>query len=698
MSDADRQSPERADGGAMAGGLPVDGLLVSGELKLDLARGRAWLGHTRLALGGRAFALLKLLMYRAQHDVAKTQIIDQVWHGAAVSDSVLTTAVREIRQALNDNARNPDYIQTVHGSGYKFIRPVQRQAAAPDDPPLAQGQSPQPQSPQPQPVERGGRRRVVLAVAVSTTIVAAVLFVILHYNTERNEALRRIAALFDEPAQPAKPARTAVAVLPFVAMSDGPEDEYFADGLTEEILNSLAALPGLKVTARTSSFQYKGRTTPVEQIGQELGVRYVVEGSVRRAENELRIIAQLVRVDNQFHVWSKAYDAADDTVIHTQKDIAENIATALGVLLSDDQRTRMRRIGARNVDAFIAYQKGVELFERAHTDLPTSLDDLRAANVFFGQATGHDDAFLDPHIRRLDYYLHALHSNASARTPLYTDEQAAVIAADLRQAVAETLARADDPPLRAAIQSIEILVSDNWRGLRERLETALTMTPYDEEVLWFSTPAMLWQPTQLEKLAMRAFDISRRNSWPLYLAGRSAHFRGDHQREADLLALGLEQWPDADGLRALAVFSQLHMGRTDEARRLAKPIRSARYLKLVTHNILLAEGRVVEAAAISDDYRQTIGDNLQFLLAHLGVRGERALSNELAAVVDSRPAGPFTLLTAIELCGCDPMFDLAVTPNLAARLNDAGLPWPPRPLASAVGQGPVPPPFHEASQ
>ena len=118
----------------------------------------------------------------------------------------------------------------------------------------------------------------------------------------------------------------SVAVLPFVAMSSGPDDEYFADGLTEEILNSLAQLPELLVTARTSAFSFKGQDIPVQDIAATLGVQHIVEGSVRRSGDRLRVTAQLIRADDGFHLWSDNYDSTSADMISVQESIAEKIA------------------------------------------------------------------------------------------------------------------------------------------------------------------------------------------------------------------------------------------------------------------------------------------------------------------------------------------------------------------------------------
>jgi len=186
-------------------------------------------------------------------------------------------------------------------------------------------------------------------------------------------------AAAEQPARQTPANVKSLAVLPFVAMSSGPDDEYFADGLTEEILNSLSQLPELLVTARTSSFHFKGQDIPVQQIAATLGVQHIVEGSVRRSGDRLRVTAQLIRAADGFHLWSETYDSTSSDTIQVQEDIAVKIAGAMNVVMDDDKREAMRKVGLRNVDAFVDYQKAQELYVKAHSE-PDPVRYLRQAN------------------------------------------------------------------------------------------------------------------------------------------------------------------------------------------------------------------------------------------------------------------------------------------------------------------------------
>jgi TolB-like protein len=208
-------------------------------------------------------------------------------------------------------------------------------------------------------------------------------------------------------ARPTIVAQASIAVLPFTALSSGADDSYFADGLTEEIINALSALPDLLVTARTSAFYFKGKDVPIPEIAAALGVAHIVEGSVRRSGDKVRITAQLIRASDGFHLWSQTYDHSlgDDFAVQTR--IAESVASTLGVLLDERKRATMEDIGVRDVEAFVAYQWGAELFNRAHNEGPM-LALLACANIEFEAAIARKPDFADALFQHADYYAHFL--------------------------------------------------------------------------------------------------------------------------------------------------------------------------------------------------------------------------------------------------------------------------------------------------
>ena len=275
----------------------------------------------------------------------------------------------------------------------------------------------------------------------------------------------------------------SVAVLPFVAMSNGPDDDYFSDGLTEEIINALAQLPDLLVTARTSAFHFKDANLPIDEIARQLGVEHVVEGSVRRAGDQLRITAQLIRASDGFHLWSQAYDRRTQETFAVQSDIAEKVASALNVFLDDTMRERMKRAGTRNVEAFISFQKGMGLYERAHQE-PSQISLLRRANIEFENAIAMSPELVEAYHYHSDLSSHIVISHAAGELDGNITEP------DLDRAPGE-LTRDYEQTIRYAKNANQLrnaefgltLLTGQWQGLRAITDLSLT-TEGCETALW----------------------------------------------------------------------------------------------------------------------------------------------------------------------------------------------------------------------
>jgi adenylate cyclase len=208
------------------------------------------------------------------------------------------------------------------------------------------------------------------------------------------------AALPSAPAAPALPAAEAtaadeapdsVAILPFVDMSPGRDQEYFCDGIAEEIINSLCCIRDLRIASRTSSFQFKGRAADVREIGRTLGVGAVLEGSVRKAGERVRITAQLVSSTDGYHLWSESYDRELCDVFAIQTEIAQKLVDALRVSLSRQERELIQRRGTNNAEAYDLYLRG-----QAHLRDGTDTE-MGPAIQFFREAIRRDERFAQAH-------------------------------------------------------------------------------------------------------------------------------------------------------------------------------------------------------------------------------------------------------------------------------------------------------------
>jgi TolB-like protein/tetratricopeptide (TPR) repeat protein len=212
-------------------------------------------------------------------------------------------------------------------------------------------------------------KAVVIAAAVVISLGAAVGLGFYFWSSTPREGAPTVAAMTDK----------SIAVLPFVDMSEKKDQEYFGDGMAEEIINMLAQVPNLRVPARTSSFFFKGKSTKLADIARELGVADVLEGSIRRSGNQIRVTAQLVRADNGYHLWSKTYDRPIDDMFKVQDEIANSVVQALQITLMGGPLTRQKG-GTQNLDAYQVYLRGMSsMWQGSVPTLTAARDDFDLA-------------------------------------------------------------------------------------------------------------------------------------------------------------------------------------------------------------------------------------------------------------------------------------------------------------------------------
>jgi adenylate cyclase len=210
-------------------------------------------------------------------------------------------------------------------------------------------------------------------------------------DQERLMSALRKAGLPDKPPLPL-PDKPSIAVLPFVNMSGDPEQEYFSDGITEEIITALSKVPKIFVIARHSSFTYKGKPIWVPTVGKELGVRYVLEGSVRKAGNKVRITAQLVDAQSGNHLWAERYDRDLKDIFAIQDEITMKIITALQVKLTEGEQASLDAKGTDNLDAYLMFLQGIEHFRRLNKE------DMAIARKMCEEAIALDPEWPTPYL------------------------------------------------------------------------------------------------------------------------------------------------------------------------------------------------------------------------------------------------------------------------------------------------------------
>jgi TolB-like protein len=277
----------------------VDRDLVFGSFRLSVKRRELLKNGTAVQLGSRAYDLLLALVRRKGSLATKDELLAEAWPGTVVEENNLQVQISTLRKALGDDPDGARYLLTVPGRGYRFVAPVEVAADSSHGPP--------------NPTD---------------------------------------AHLSDAPARLPLPDKPSIAVLPFTNLSGDPEQEYFADGMAEEILTALARCTWLFVIARNSSFTYKGRAVDVRQVGRELGVRYVLEGSVRRAGSRLRFTGQLIDAMSGAHIWADRFDGELNDVFDLQDRITENVVAAIEPKLQLAEIERLKHKTSADLNAY----------------------------------------------------------------------------------------------------------------------------------------------------------------------------------------------------------------------------------------------------------------------------------------------------------------------------------------------------------
>jgi TolB-like protein/DNA-binding winged helix-turn-helix (wHTH) protein len=329
-----------------------ESVLRFGVFELDCRAGQLRKSGVIVRLPPQPFKILTLLISRPDQIVTREDIRRQIWGDETFVyfDQGLNHCIRQIRAALGDDAETPRYIETLPRRGYRFIYPVKPAFIAPvatapgDEHPIAGNASAR---------RREGKSLLfnfaVLAPAAVILILAAV--VSLNIAGLRNRLLGRATG---------PPRIRSIAVLPLKNLSGDPDQEYFAEGLTEELITTLGKISALRVISRTSVMRYKDATTPLPEIARDLNVDAIVEGTVQRAGNRVRITANLLYAPTDQHLWAESYERDLVDQLSLQDDVARDIATAIRVNVTPWEHTQLTTARPVNPKAHEDYLKGMQ--------------------------------------------------------------------------------------------------------------------------------------------------------------------------------------------------------------------------------------------------------------------------------------------------------------------------------------------------
>jgi TolB-like protein len=315
---------------------------VFGECVLDTDRRELSWRSESVAVGPQVFDLLMRLIENRGRVVSKDELFDVIWRGRTVSESTLTSHVNFARRAIGDTGEEQRLIRTIPRKGFRFVGDVREAPPA--------------------------------SAAISS----------LAETAPSHSAVTPLGALA-EPDQP------SVAVLPFLNLSGDPEQDYFADGVVEDIIGALSRMRWLFVVARNSSFTYKGRAVDVKQVGRELGVRYVLEGSVRKAGNRVRVTGQLIDATAGAHLWAERFDSTLDDIFDLHDELAASVVGAIAPQLERAEIRRARHKPTEKLDAYDYYLRAMASFHQG------SQEGMNEALPLFYQAIERDPDFASAH-------------------------------------------------------------------------------------------------------------------------------------------------------------------------------------------------------------------------------------------------------------------------------------------------------------
>jgi TolB-like protein/DNA-binding winged helix-turn-helix (wHTH) protein len=302
---------------------------------LDLKRGCLRKVDREIDLRPKSFEVLRHLVENAGRLVSKDELVKVVWPDVIVTDESLTQCVSEVRRALGDGEQR--LIKTVPRRGYLFAAPVSWSSAE-----RTVFNAPKADNSAPAKAQDLGQQRLK-TVAEPTRV----------YGASLDEVAGKSASALTLPDTP------SIAVLPFQNMSGDLEQEYFADGVVEEIITALSRFRHLFVIARNSSFIYKGRSVDVKQVGRELGVRYVLEGSVRKVANKVRIAGQLVDTSLGTHLWADRFNGSLEDIFDLQDQVTACVVGAIAPKLEQAEIERAKRKPTESLDAYDLYLRGI---------------------------------------------------------------------------------------------------------------------------------------------------------------------------------------------------------------------------------------------------------------------------------------------------------------------------------------------------
>jgi TolB-like protein/DNA-binding winged helix-turn-helix (wHTH) protein len=428
---------------------PASRVLRFDGFELDVRAGELRKAGAKIRLQGQPIQVLTALLNNAGELVTREELRTQVWPAETFVDfdHSLHNAIARIREALGDSAGTPRYIETLPRRGYRFIGAVERVGI--EESPPSSPTEPSIEAPLAPP--RSRRRAALIAVLLLLILVTVVIATVLALGFSHHLS--------------AAPSVRSIAVLPLDNFSGDPAQEYFVDGMTDELITDLAKIGGLRVISRTSVMRYKGTRKALPEIARELNVDGIIEGSVMRSGQRVRITAQLLYAPTDKHLWAETYERDLGDVLSLQSEVAQAIAQQVRAQVTPQQQARFSAVHPVNPEAYDAYMRGRYYFFNAFT----TPQDLALAKTNFEEAVQKDPGFALAYSGVADAYLYsALFRQVSPETAYGPAEDALRHAQKLDDNVGE---------IHDTLAVISWRYNWDWEATERELNRAIALVP-----------------------------------------------------------------------------------------------------------------------------------------------------------------------------------------------------------------------------
>jgi len=494
--------------------------------------------------------LLMLLASRPGEVLTRIEIEEQVWPDVVVSYDALTKSIGKLRDALGDTGKPSTYVQTIPKKGYRLIAPVANDEGASRESQSGDDNSAEVAKP-------ARRNRFVVSYIVTLGAVISLVLGLLNLQKDDSPNLHNPGDTSSKPS---------LIVLPFRNLNDDPQQDYFTQGITDDLITVLSGYSGIEVVSSSISFQYAESNPNLKTLVDDLGVRYVVEGSIRKSAEQLRINVQVTDAQRGTNLWAEQYNQPLTSLFDIQDEVRTKIISALSIKLNEAETSKEQKRYTNNVHAYDLFLRGQSnLIKRA------SAKDNRQARKYFEQAIA-----IDPHFARA--YAALAMANADAYRHDWTDNPDMKGRIALQQA---HYALELDPELRYATLAngyVELFVASNHEQAARMAERTLQLDPNNADAhLLLAT--IYVHANEYKKSEAYVESSMRLNPTPpsiYFHIGAIAHLlQGDYPAAVNLFEQSLRINPERLLGKIYMTIAMVRMNRLDEARWYAKEILAA---------------------------------------------------------------------------------------------------------------------------